>query len=197
MIIKITVTLAICLCSETLSVFFQLTSRKGKMELSGQICTEWCAIMLQACTRGRSLSVTPNEQISWRFIRIDIVLWIQGVRPLHYPSITRDVLQINYEATTSSCWEADPNDESESSPMAITAYTARSFSIEQSKLVSLYKGTHINCIASCGRCVWGCVENKHNLSPDMGWKVRLYLTSVLGGKVKRLFSYRAADVWLY
>lgn len=40
----------------------------------------------------------------------------EGGRLLHYPSITHDVLQISYQAATSSCWEADLIDESKKVP---------------------------------------------------------------------------------
>lgn len=128
------------------------------------------AAVPRVCHHGGSLSLKPNEQIAWRFIRNDIVLWMRRVWLLHYPSVTNDVLQINYQAATSSCWEADLVDESENSPMAIPAYTAPSFQYNSQSL-SLYEVTHINTITSWGWCV--CTDRKeqtHNLSTDMGWK---------------------------
>lgn len=99
-----------------------------------------CAFIPRVCCHGGSLSPKPNEQIAWRFIRNDKVLWMRRVWLLHYPSITNDVLQINYQAATSSCWEADLVDESEKLPHGHPSMHGPLFSIQQSELVSVKRG---------------------------------------------------------
>lgn len=109
---------------------------------------------------------------------------MRRLRPLHYPSITSDVLQINSEAATSPRWESDLIDESKNSPMAIPAYTAPSPPYSSQRL-SVYKRTHINTITSRGWCALVYTDKKeqtHNLSSDFGcyelatarrWKVEV------------------------
>lgn len=160
----------------------------------------WCACILELCYQGGSLSLKPNEQIARRFIRNDIVVWMRRLRLLHYPSITSDVLQINYQAATSSCWEADLIDESKNSPMAIPAYTAPSFQYS-SQCLSQYKGTHINTITSRGWCVRVCTlteKNKHTICLQT-WDGKSASTRHERWKVKSKgpFSQRTADVRLY
>lgn len=107
-------------------------------------------------------------------------------RLLHYPFIINDVLQVNYQAAPNSCREADLIDESENSPMAISAYTASSFSTQQSELCTRELISTLLLLRG-GMCMYADIkEQTHNLSPDMGRKVRLYSTSVLEGEVKRL-----------
>lgn len=134
-----------------------------------------CAFIPRVCCHGGSLSPKPNEQIAWRFIRNDKVLWMRRVWLLHYPSITNDVLQINYQAATSSCWEADLVDESEKLPHGHPSMHGPLFSIQHRARLCKKGGTHIHTTTSRGWCVRSAdgKEQTCNLSPDMGWKVPL------------------------
>lgn len=77
--------------------------------------------------------------------------------PLHYPSITSDVLQINYQAATSPCWEADLIDESKKLPHGHPSIHSPVSSIQQSVLVSVQGNSYQHYYFSgvvCARVHW-------------------------------------------